>query len=128
MHRSASWRLPFASSRARLAATATPLRPFLVERYEGWSAPHSLSSSEIEPVLMSHLLDLCRRSSTAEASAALQRWDSLSLGYPDQPGSADLRAAIASRYERVDPSQVHHHGRGDSTAKSHAWRLLNMQP
>ena len=78
----------------------TPLRPFLIERYDGWfDGSESLSSSECESISMRELL------SHADPEA-LDRWENLSLAYPDpSEGDYRLREAIASRhyYDSVNP-------------------------
>lgn len=73
--------------------TARPLRPFLVERYAGWTdGSDSLASSEIEPLGLHELL------AYADDEAA-ERWRTLSLGYPSHnEGSPFLRREIAATY------------------------------
>eukprot|EP00966_Prymnesium_polylepis_P063218 1467271-Prymnesium_polylepis.1 len=84
-----------------LTSSARPLQPFLVERYPGWSTPgaESLTSSECEPLLLPELLAL------ADDSTRVM-WEVLSLGYPDQPGSAYLREEIAAQYTTVGAADV----------------------
>ena len=88
--------------RRLLSSASRPLRPFLVERYPGWTAPRvlSLSSSECEPLQMRELLELAD-------DDARERWESLSLGYVEHnQGSQFLRDEIACQYDRVGPDQV----------------------
>ena len=70
-----------------------PISPFRLERHEGWyDGSESLTSSECEPLTLTSLLALAD-------DDALQRWEALSLGYPElSPGSAYLREAIAAHY------------------------------
>ena len=91
---------PRPSRAARHLSTAPALRRFLVERYEGWNdGSESLSSSECEPLTMTELLG------HAEADG-LERWEGLSLGYPDQPGSEYLRQQIARGYDTIDAGHI----------------------
>ena len=73
--------------------TPTALRPFLVERYPGWTdGSASLSSSETEPLTMNELLAHADDEGT-------ERWRTLSLGYPSHnEGSPWLRREIAASY------------------------------
>ena len=73
--------------------TPTALRPFLVERYPGWTdGSASLSSSETEPLTMNELLAHADDEGT-------ERWRTLSLGYPSHnEGSTWLRREIAASY------------------------------
>ena len=87
----------------RLTSTALPppLGRFLAERYVGWSdGSDSLSSSECEALTLSELM-------VHADDVGRERWLKLSLGYPDQPGSEDLRRTIAaSEYTTVHPDQL----------------------
>ena len=77
------------------------IRPFALERfYERWEfrAELMLSSSDCESRAVADLLAL-------EADAR-DRLEALRLGYTEVPGSPELRAAIASRYERVGDGEV----------------------
>src|SRR5204863_10140540 len=74
---------------------------FALERfYERWEfrTELMLSSSDCESRAVADLLAL-------EADAR-ERLDGLRLGYTEVPGSPELRAAIASRYARVDDGDV----------------------
>jgi aspartate/methionine/tyrosine aminotransferase len=70
-----------------------PLRPFQIEQYEGWLAPHGcLSDSDAQPISLSELLaladDECRT-----------LWETLSLGYPRHvTGDPLLRTAILQHH------------------------------
>jgi aspartate/methionine/tyrosine aminotransferase len=85
--------LSIARSNGRRFSSATPLRPFLVERFPGWTdGSDSLSSSETEPLaleeLLAHADDECS-----------ERWRTLSLGYPSHnEGSPWLRREILAYY------------------------------
>lgn len=84
------------------SGTPTALRPFLVERYPGWTdGSASLSSSETEPLTMNELLAL------ADDEGA-ERWRTLSLGYPSHnEGSPWLRREIAASYSGgIDERQI----------------------
>lgn len=87
------------------SAVARPLRPFLVERYEGWSSvdrgeADSLTSSEIEPLTLAELLSFPNEEERSE-------YEAISLGYTEQPGALSLRQAIADvHYETIRPDQV----------------------
>jgi aspartate/methionine/tyrosine aminotransferase len=77
------------------------IAPFAIERYyERWEfrAELMLSSSDCESLSVSDLLAL-------EPDAG-ERLEQLSLGYTEVPGSPELRAAIAGRYERLEPGDV----------------------
>ena len=77
------------------------IRPFAIERfYERWEfrAELMLSSSDCESLAVDDLLAL-------EPGAA-ERLLSLRLGYTEVPGSAELRDAIATGYEHVEPTDV----------------------
>jgi len=77
------------------------IAPFAIERYyERWEfrAELMLSSSDCESLSVSDLLAL--------EPDARERLEQLSLGYTEVPGSPELRAAIASRYERLEPAGV----------------------
>jgi aspartate/methionine/tyrosine aminotransferase len=77
------------------------IRPFAIERYyERWEfrAELMLSSSDCESLALAELLEL--------EPEAHERLLSLRLGYTEVPGSHELRAAIAGRYERVEPEEV----------------------
>lgn len=66
-----------------------PLRPFLLERFDGWNdSTMSLSSSECEPLSLSELLDYAD-------DEGKERWDKLGLGYVEpSSGSRYLRQEI----------------------------------
>ena len=85
----------------RRLSTAARLRPFLIERFEGWfDGSLSLSSSECEPISLRDLL------SHAD-DAQRERWEALSLGYTDpSEGSSFLREAIAAHYETLGPGSI----------------------
>ena len=77
------------------------IRPFAIERfYERWEfrAELMLSSSDCEALSVADLLAL---EPDAEARLLGQR-----LGYTEVPGSPELRAAVAGRYERAEPENV----------------------
>jgi aspartate/methionine/tyrosine aminotransferase len=77
------------------------IRPFAIERfYERWEfrAELMLSSSDCESLSVSDLLAL-----EPDAQDRLLR---LGLGYTEVAGSPELRAAVASRYERTGPEDV----------------------
>jgi DNA-binding transcriptional MocR family regulator len=93
-----------AAARAFASTTTShrqDLRPFKLEQYDGWTkAPHSLTDSDCEPLLMNELLEMaddeCR-----------DMWENLSLAYPFWvQGHPLLREAIASQYERIDPDSI----------------------
>jgi aspartate/methionine/tyrosine aminotransferase len=75
--------------------------PFEIERfYERWefSAELMLSSSDCESRSVADLLAL--------EPDAPERLQALHLGYTEVPGSPELRAAVASTYERAEPDDV----------------------
>jgi aspartate/methionine/tyrosine aminotransferase len=75
--------------------------PFAIERYyERWEfrAELMLSSSDCESLTVADLLAL--------EPDARERLESLHLGYTEVPGSLELRSAIASRYERIEDTDV----------------------
>jgi len=77
------------------------IRPFAIERfYERWEfrAELMLSSSDCESLSVSDLLAL--------EPDAQERLRNLGLGYTEVPGSPELRAAVAGRYERAQPEDV----------------------
>jgi aspartate/methionine/tyrosine aminotransferase len=77
------------------------IKPFELERYyERWEfkAELMLSSSDCESLSVAALLEL-------EPDAG-ERLQALGLGYTEVPGSPELRAAIAGRYERAEPEDV----------------------
>ena len=94
---------------ARRLSTAArlPLRPFDVERFDGWNSVitgaegelSSLTSSEAEPLSLSGLLQMAD-------DEGRRRWMDLSLGYPDQPGSSYLRDEIGKLYESAPTLNV----------------------
>jgi aspartate/methionine/tyrosine aminotransferase len=77
------------------------IEPFALERfYERWEfrAELMLSSSDCETLAVADLLAL--------EPGAEERLHSLRLGYTEVPGSQELRAAVAGRYERLEPDDV----------------------
>jgi aspartate/methionine/tyrosine aminotransferase len=77
------------------------VKPFAIERYyERWEfrAELMLSSSDCESQAVAELLEL-------EPDAS-ERLLALRLGYTEVPGSPELRAAVAARYERLAPEDV----------------------
>jgi aspartate/methionine/tyrosine aminotransferase len=77
------------------------IEPFALERfYERWEfrAELMLSSSDCETLAVADLLAL--------EPGAEERLHSLRLGYTEAPGSQELRAAVAGRYERLEPDDV----------------------
>jgi aspartate/methionine/tyrosine aminotransferase len=77
------------------------IRPFAIERfYERWEfrVELMLSSSDCESLSVKDLLAL--------EPGAPERLHDLDLGYTEVPGSLELRAAVAGRYERVQPGDV----------------------
>ena len=77
------------------------IAPFALERfYERWEfrAELMLSSSDCESRAVNDLLAL--------EPEVKERLLKLRLGYTEVPGSAELRSAIAGRYERVEPDDV----------------------
>jgi len=97
--------IPVPLGRSLCSAAARPIRPFLVERYPGWTAvdrgeAESLTSSEIEPLSLPDLLSYATCAERAE-------WEATSLGYAEQPGGWALREAIAEvHYERIRADQI----------------------
>src|SRR5207302_7036670 len=92
-----------AAQERRRTAPLDPVQiePFAIERfYERWefSAELMLSSSDCESRAVADLLAL--------EPDAERRLLELRLGYTEVPGSAELRAAIAGRYEHVEPADV----------------------
>lgn len=77
-----------------------PLRPFLVEKYEGWfDGADSLSSSECQPLALAELIELANDEQRAQ-------WEALSLGYPAfNTGSAFLREAVSAEYDALDADE-----------------------
>ncbi len=77
------------------------IEPFELERfYERWEfrAELMLSSSDCETRTVAELLAL-------EPDAG-ERLAQMRLGYTEVPGSEELRAAVAGRYERLQPQDV----------------------
>jgi aspartate/methionine/tyrosine aminotransferase len=77
------------------------IRPFAIERfYERWEfrAELMLSSSDCQSRSVDELLAL--------EPETRERLLDLDLGYTEVPGSAELRSAVAGRYERVEPDDV----------------------
>ena len=77
------------------------LTPFRIERwYERYefTTELMLSSSDCESVAVADLL--------AFEPGARERLDGLRLGYTEVPGSDELRAAIATLYDRTTPDDV----------------------
>jgi len=77
------------------------INPFEIERfYERWEfrAELMLSSSDCESLSVADVLAL--------EPDARQRLLELALGYTEVPGSPELRAAVAARYERIEPDDV----------------------
>jgi aspartate/methionine/tyrosine aminotransferase len=77
------------------------INPFEIERfYERWEfrTELMLSSSDCESLAVADLLAL--------EPDARERLHSLSLGYTEVPGSHELRAAVAARYEQISPEDV----------------------
>jgi aspartate/methionine/tyrosine aminotransferase len=77
------------------------IRPFAIERfYERWEfrAELMLSSSDCESLSVNDLLAL--------EPDAQERLHQLGLGYTEVPGSLELRAAVAGRYEHSRPEDV----------------------
>ena len=76
--------------------------PFALERFfarHEFSARYLLSASDCQGPAMADLL------AVADAELRL-RWERLTLGYTESQGLPDLRAEIATLYERVDAEQV----------------------
>ena len=83
-----------------------PLRPFALERFDGWNdSTLSLSSSECEPLLLSELL------SHAD-DEGLERWEKLSLGYVEPSNGSEflrreiLEAQFDNDATKLDPTCV----------------------
>jgi aspartate/methionine/tyrosine aminotransferase len=77
------------------------IRPFAIERfYERWEfhTELMLSSSDCESRTIDQLLAL--------EPDARERLLELRLGYTEVPGSQELRAAVAERYEQIAPADV----------------------
>ena len=77
------------------------IKPFAIERYyERWEfrAELMLSSSDCESQTVAELLAL--------EPDAHERLLTLRLGYTEVPGSPELRAAVAARYEGLAPESV----------------------
>ena len=78
------------------------IEDFALERYFArweFSVRHQLSASDLEPYLLSELLELAD-------DDARSRWERLSLGYTESGGLPALRQAIAAGYSSVAPDQV----------------------
>lgn len=78
------------------------LDPCRLERFfarHEFSAPYLMCASDCETMEVRDLLDL-------DGPEARERFLSLSLGYTDSLGGADLRGAIASLYECVPPEGI----------------------
>jgi aspartate/methionine/tyrosine aminotransferase len=77
------------------------VKPFRIERYYAryeFTTRYMLSSSDCESRTIESLLEL-----EPDAHARLlSTW----CGYTESPGAAELRAAIAGLYDRVDPDEV----------------------
>jgi aspartate/methionine/tyrosine aminotransferase len=77
------------------------LRPFRIERYYArheFATRYMLSSSDCESRTISQLLDM----EPAAHARLLDTW----CGYTESAGTPELRRAIASLYERIDPDEV----------------------
>ena len=75
---------------------------FALERYFAryeFSTPYILCSSDIQGMAMHDLLALAD-------DDAMQRWQSLTLGYTETNGLPALRTAIAQLYDGIDPDEV----------------------
>lgn len=76
--------------------------PFALERFfarHEFSARYLLSTSDCEGLAMADLL--------AGAEPELrERWERLRLGYTESQGLPELRAEIATLYERVDAADI----------------------
>ena len=78
------------------------IEDFALERYFArweFSVRHQLSASDLEPYLLSELLELAD-------DDARSRWERLSLGYTEASGLPALRQAIAAGYTAVAPDQT----------------------
>lgn len=79
------------------------VRPSFIERYfakHEFTAPHMLSSSDCEAVLVPELLSLVTDDDIRK------RWENLSLGYTESQGDPRLRAEIAKLYTKIKMDQV----------------------
>ena len=77
------------------------LNPFKLERYfakHEFSAPYLLCSSDCESMKLCDLLAL--------EPGAIERFESLWLGYTESLGDPELRHAISTVYEHVTADQV----------------------
>ena len=77
------------------------LRPFRIERYYArheFTTRYMLSSSDCESRTIGELLDM----EPAAHARLLDTW----CGYTESAGTPELRRAIASLYERIDPDEV----------------------
>jgi aspartate/methionine/tyrosine aminotransferase len=78
------------------------LNDFALERFFArweFTARVLLCASDVEGWPMAELLALADEGDR-------RRWDELRLGYTESPGLPELRAEIASLYERIEPDQV----------------------
>lgn len=77
-------------------------RPFALERFFArteFTAQHLLGTSDCQGLALDELLQL--------ADACLgEQWHHLALGYTESDGAAELRAAVATMYESVDPGEI----------------------
>ena len=90
-----------AGAAARISSS--PLPPFLVERYEGWSGePGRRVCSARRALALPQLVAMCRDDrggeDNGEGAEALARWERLSLGYTHQKGEEFLREDICARH------------------------------
>ncbi len=77
------------------------LRPFRIERYYAryeFATRYMLSSSDCESRTIGELLEL----EPEACSQLLATW----CGYTESAGAPELREAIATLYERIDPGEV----------------------
>jgi aspartate/methionine/tyrosine aminotransferase len=77
------------------------VKPFRIERYYAryeFTTRYMLSSSDCESRTIESLLEL----EPGAHDRLLSTW----CGYTESPGAAELRAAIAGLYERIDPDEV----------------------
>lgn len=77
------------------------IQPFTTEQYYAlyeFNTPHLLSVSDCESMTIADLLDL--------ANMSLTDFASLHLGYTESTGHPDLRRAIATTYESIEPDDV----------------------
>jgi aspartate/methionine/tyrosine aminotransferase len=82
-------------------SAAMELRPFRLERFYAeyeFTTPFMLSSSDCESRSIAELVEL--------EPDAHDRLLASRCGYTESPGAPELREAIASLYERVDPDEV----------------------